>query len=53
MLCRLPGVPIIIATGYADANLPRDDKFRRLKKPFNQAQLQDIIAQAVGTTAPA
>ncbi|HEY2661789.1 MAG TPA: PAS domain S-box protein [Caulobacteraceae bacterium] len=41
-----PQMPVIIATGYADASIQDSDALR-LKKPFNQEQLRDALMQAV------
>jgi PAS domain S-box-containing protein len=44
-----PGVPIILATGYADVIGREASDVLRLKKPFTQEQIQDILTQAIGT----
>jgi PAS domain S-box-containing protein len=41
-----PGLPIILATGYADLPTLRTD-FPVLAKPFGQAELSEAIAQAL------
>lgn len=41
---RLPDLPVILATGYAELPAGGDNRLPRLPKPFSQQQLQDAIA---------
>ena len=41
-----PGLPIVLATGYAELPSGEDAGLARLAKPFGQAQLADAIAHA-------
>jgi len=45
---RLPGLPIVLASGYAEipGGVSRD--LPRLAKPFTQVQLEEAVASAVG-----
>jgi CheY-like chemotaxis protein len=45
-----PGLPVIIATGYASAN-EAILRFRRLDKPYRQHELAAVIAELAGGTA--
>ena len=45
---RWPGVPIILATGYAELPSGLDPAPPRLSKPYRQEALADAIASAVG-----
>ncbi|WP_414127730.1 PAS domain S-box protein [Rhizobium jaguaris] len=45
---RLPGLPVILATGYAELPAGSKNDLLRLPKPFNQKQLAAVIAKAVG-----
>ncbi|EUB97909.1 PAS/PAC sensor hybrid histidine kinase [Rhizobium sp. CF080] len=39
-----PGLPVVLATGYAELPTGGDNRLPRLPKPFSQSQLQEIIA---------
>ena len=39
-----PGLPVVLATGYAELPTGGDNRLPRLPKPFSQNQLQEIIA---------
>ena len=43
---KRPGMPIVLATGYAELPPGADATFQRLAKPFTQAQLSDAVASA-------
>jgi len=45
---RRPGVPIILATGYAELPPSVDAALLRLPKPFRQEALAEAVANAVG-----
>lgn len=48
---RRPGLPFVIASGYADVGSPGDktaDGPRKLAKPFSQADLASLVSQAAG-----
>ncbi|MCJ9669239.1 PAS domain S-box protein [Neorhizobium sp. BETTINA12A] len=38
-----PGLPVVLATGYAELPTGGDNRLPRLPKPFSQNQLQEII----------
>jgi PAS domain S-box-containing protein len=42
---RRPGLPIVLATGFADPDAEKS-RLPRLKKPFTQAQLREALLQA-------
>ena len=42
-----PGLPVIIATGYAELDETADVKFSRISKPFSEADLVEAIWRAV------
>jgi CheY-like chemotaxis protein len=42
---RRPGLPIVLATGFADPDAEKS-RLPRLRKPFTQAQLRDALLQA-------
>ena len=44
---RHPGLPVILATGFAELP-PADQTFPRLSKPFLQQDLARMIWQAAG-----
>ncbi len=44
-----PGLPTILATGFAEAPDPTGAPLLRLGKPFTQAALADAVAQAFGS----
>src|SRR5262249_44633820 len=46
-LVERPGLPIILATGYAEARSGEDAKLPRLEKPFSQADLERIVDQVM------
>ncbi|CDZ56387.1 hybrid sensor histidine kinase/response regulator [Neorhizobium galegae] len=39
-----PGLPVVLATGYAELPTGGDNRLPRLPKPFSQNQLEEIIA---------
>jgi len=45
-----PGLPVILATGYAELPKGGDNKLPRLPKPFTQGQLQEIIARVIAAS---
>ena len=45
---RWPGLPIILATGYAELPSGLQPALRRLSKPYRQEALAEAIASAVG-----
>ena len=48
---RYPGLPVIIATGYADlAECEKPLGFLRLSKPFKQAELSAAMVEALGAS---
>jgi CheY-like chemotaxis protein len=49
---RLPGLPVVLATGYAELPAGSNNDLLRLPKPFNQSQLAAVIAKAL-PAAPA
>ncbi|WP_442967510.1 PAS domain S-box protein [Rhizobium sp. BR 362] len=44
---RLPGLPVVLATGYAELPAGSNNDLLRLPKPFNQSQLAAVIAKAL------
>jgi PAS domain S-box-containing protein len=44
-----PGLPVVLATGYAELPDGSGNHLPRLPKPFSQAQLSDIIASVTGS----
>ena len=44
-----PGIPIVIATGYAELPKEADSTLEKLAKPFREQDLADAIARAIGT----
>lgn len=44
-----PGLPIILATGYAELPPGADDKLPKLGKPFRQQELMQAVAAAIQT----
>jgi PAS domain S-box-containing protein len=44
-----PGLPVVLATGYAELPDGSGNHLPRLPKPFSQNQLSDIIASVTGT----
>ncbi|WP_025662645.1 PAS domain-containing sensor histidine kinase [Rhizobium sp. IBUN] len=44
---KWPGLPVVLATGYADLPQGADRTVARLPKPYSQAQLAVAISQAV------
>lgn len=44
---KWPGLPVVLATGYADLPQGADRTVARLPKPYSQAQLVVAISQAV------
>lgn len=49
ILADKPGMPIILATGYAELPAGFGAKLPRLSKPFSQAQLSDALSAALGS----
>jgi CheY-like chemotaxis protein len=43
-----PGLPVILATGFADLPPGADPGLERLAKPFTQAELAQAVARAAG-----
>lgn len=41
-----PGLPVVLATGYAELPPGTDQQLPRLAKPFSQAQLKEIVGSA-------
>ncbi len=46
-----PGLPIVLATGYAELPEGSGSHLPRLPKPFTQSQLSDMIGTVTGTAA--
>ena len=48
-----PGLPVVLATGYAELPPGEDDRLQlpRLPKPFSQNQLADVIATMLGSAS--
>jgi CheY-like chemotaxis protein len=46
--CNRPGVPVLLATGYADLQVTQLMGLPRLSKPYRQAQLQAEISKLLG-----
>ena len=44
------GVPVIFATGYAQASLPADPRARIVEKPFTAPALERALREASGAT---
>ncbi|MDO1584261.1 PAS domain-containing sensor histidine kinase [Rhizobium oryzicola] len=42
-----PGLPVLLATGYAELPVGGDNRLPRLPKPFSQQQLEDAIATSI------
>ena len=42
---RRPGLPIVLATGFADSDAEKS-RLPRLKKPFTQEQLREVLIEA-------
>ncbi|MCC2611653.1 PAS domain S-box protein [Neorhizobium sp. Rsf11] len=47
---KWPGLPVVLATGYAELPTGGDNRLPRLPKPFSQNQLQDVIASVLGAS---
>ena len=45
---RRPGLPIVLATGYADLPGGVDARLPRLSKPYRQEALAEVIEEALG-----
>jgi len=43
-----PGLPFVLATGYAEARSGEDAKLPRLEKPFSQSDLERIVNDVMG-----
>jgi signal transduction histidine kinase/ActR/RegA family two-component response regulator len=50
---RRPGLPVLLATGYADLPACQLAKLPRLAKPYQQAQLQAAIEELLAAASPA
>jgi CheY-like chemotaxis protein len=50
---RHPGVPILLATGYADLPSGEDPGLPRLAKPFGEADLARAVDEALRPKVPA
>jgi PAS domain S-box-containing protein len=48
---RRSGLPVVLATGYAELPPGADPDMQRLAKPFTQAELAAVVMQAVETVA--
>ena len=48
ILANKPGMPIILATGYAELPAGVGAKLPRLSKPFSQTQLSDAMSAVLG-----
>ena len=48
ILANKPGMPIILATGYAELPAGFGAKLPRLSKPFSQTQLSDAMSAVLG-----
>ena len=48
---RKPGLPVVLATGYAELPPGSDPTIPRLSKPFFQADLERLLDQ-IGTAVP-
>jgi CheY-like chemotaxis protein len=44
---RYPGLPVVMATGYADLPAEAQPDLPRLAKPYSQRSLADIVARVV------
>jgi PAS domain S-box-containing protein len=49
---RRPGLPVLLATGYADLPACKLAKLPRLAKPYQQSQLQAAIEALLGAAPP-
>jgi FixJ family two-component response regulator len=49
IMARRPGLPIILATGYAELPTTVDTSLPRVPKPFRQDALAEAVANAVRT----
>jgi CheY-like chemotaxis protein len=47
VLAERPGMPIVLATGYAEPRSGEPPKLPRLEKPFSQADLARIVDQVM------
>src|SRR4029077_2642993 len=47
VLAERPGLPIVLATGYAEPRSGEPPKLPRLEKPFSQADLARIVDQVM------
>jgi CheY-like chemotaxis protein len=45
---RWPGLPVILATGYAELPPGADRNWEKLSKPFSEADLKQAIAKVFG-----
>ncbi|GEP53027.1 hybrid sensor histidine kinase/response regulator [Reyranella soli] len=53
IMARRPGMPIILATGYAELPPAAESSVPRLSKPFRQDALAEAVANAVRTSREA
>ena len=47
-----PLLPIVLATGYAEAPASADDSLHRLAKPYSQAELARLLREVCGAATP-
>ncbi|HYW16322.1 MAG TPA: response regulator, partial [Allosphingosinicella sp.] len=47
---RMPGLPVLLATGYSEELLKTDHDFRVLAKPYDARSLIEAMAAALGDT---
>ena len=50
IMARRPGMPIILATGYAELPTDADASLPRLSKPYRQDALAHAVADAIRTS---
>jgi CheY-like chemotaxis protein len=51
VLAERPGVPIVLATGYAEPRTGEPPPLPRLEKPFSQADLARIVSEVMSSRA--
>lgn len=47
-----PGLPVVIASGYAEITSDPNSRFVRLAKPFSQSELNRALARSISPIAP-
>jgi CheY-like chemotaxis protein len=47
-----PGLPVLLATGYASPDEQPENEFRIIAKPFRAAELSRVIAQLILNKPP-